>query len=256
MKSFDGLIGNAKRFISDNTPAILTGLSIAGTVSTAVLAVKATPQALRDIMDAESELGVKLTFQDKVRLTWQYYIPSAVVGTISIGAAIGAQSINHRRQAALMSVYALTETSFREYREKTREVVGEKQEEEIKKEIAKEHLTGVPMVNSEVIITGQGDHLCYDSLSGRYFRSDIEKIRKAINDLNQSVLNDICGYASQNDFYRLIGLPPVTFGEEHGWRVDHLMDVYFSSHLDENNNPTLSLEYYTTPIRGYYKING
>lgn len=252
MGFLDSLLDNIKGFTSKNAPAILTGLGIAGTVSAVVLAVKATPQAHRDILDAESERTEPLKPVEKVKLTWRYYIPTGIVTIATVGVLIGSQSVSSRRQAALMSMYAVTETSFREYREKTKELIGEKKESEVRDEIAKEHLDGVPMVNSEVIITGKGDHLCFDSMSSRYFRSDIETIRKAVNDINSKCLTDT--YASQNDFYALIGLPPAVFGEEHGWRFDHLMEVHFSSHLDETNTPALSLEYYTSPIRGYYKI--
>ena len=34
------------------------------------------------------------------------------------------------------------------------------------------------MANKEVIITSKGDTLCYDSVSGRYFKSDIGTIKK------------------------------------------------------------------------------
>lgn len=251
--SFDGLVKPLRRFVENHTSAILTGLNIAGTVGTVVLAVRATPQAIRDIQDAESEF-TEVTNLDKVKLVWRGYIPAALLGAATITAAIGAQSVSQRRQAALMSIIAVGEKSFNEFREKTREIVGEQKEIEIMDEVAKEHLASVPMVNSEVIITGAGDHLCFDTLTSRYFRSDINKIKAAVNEINAMCLTDT--YASQNDFYRLIGLPPAVFGEEQGWRFDNLMDVHFTSVLnEENGSPALALEYRTSPIRGYHKIN-
>lgn len=244
-----------RRFLSDNTPAILTGLGVAGTISTAILAVQATPKAMRDIWDAESETTEELTWQEKAKLVWKHYLPSGAVAGVTVGAIIMAQSLNYRRQAALMSVYALTETAFREYRTEMIEQHGEKADQKIRDSIAERHIKENPPVESQIIITGQGDHLCYDSMSGRYFRSNIDKVRRAVNEINSTCLSDT--YASQNDFYRLIGLDPIVFGEEHGWRFDNLMDVNFSSYLEpESGEPALSIEYGTGPIRGYYKING
>ena len=63
-------------------------------------------------------------------------------------------------------------------------------------------------------------------------------------------------YASHNDFYRLIGLPGTTYGEEVGWRTDNMMDLEYSSHLAEDGRPCLCIEYHVAPVRNYYKING
>lgn len=257
---FNKILQSTGDFVTKNAPAILTGLGVAGTIATAVLAVHATPKATRDIMDANSEFADPISNWDKVRLTWHYYIPAATVGALTVATIIGAQSINHRRQAVLMSAYALAETSYREYREKTKEVIGETKESQIKDEMAKEHVMDAPMVNSEVILTGLGEHLVYESLSGRYFRSDIETIRKAVNDINQECLHH--ENASLNEFYDKIGLPPTTMGEDFGWRSDALMDVHYSSHIAQTSSnvskagePALSIEYLTTPIKGYYHIH-
>lgn len=242
------------RFLNDNSPAILTGIGVAGTVGTTVLAVRATPRALRDIMDEESQRVEELTWQEKVRLTWVHYVPATATGLATISAIVGAQSINQRRQAALMGVYALTETAFREYREKTVEHVGERDEQKIRDQIAMDSIENNPSVGSQIIMTGNGEHLCYDKLTGRYFKSDMEKVRKAVNDINEECLNNM--YASQNDFYRLIGLPPVEMGEEQGWRYDNTMEVNFVSHIDPGSGqPALAIDYVTTPKRNYHKIN-
>lgn len=242
-----------KDFAVNNAPAILTGLGVAGTVSAVVLAVKATPQAVIDIHNHESEVGEKTTWYEKAQLTWRHYVPTASVTAMTVATIIGAQTLNHRRQAALISAYALAETSLRDYRMKTQELHGEKADQQVLDSIAEDRIKENPVKNSEIIITGSGEHLCYDDLTGRYFKSDIETIRSAVNDINSKCLSET--YASQNDFYRLIGLDPVAFGEEHGWRFDHLMDVHFSSHVSSDNTPALSLMYETSPIRGYYKIN-
>lgn len=240
--------------LNNHAPAILTGLGVAGSIGSVVLAVQATPKALKDIWNHESETGEETTWQQKIQLTWKHYVPTALALATTTGSIIGAQGLNYRRQAALMSVYALTETAYREYREKVTEQIGEKEEGKIRDEIAKDRMESNPARPTEIIMTGSGDHLCYDSLTGRYFRSDIETIRKAVNDINSKCLSET--YASQNDFYQRIGLDPVAFGEENGWRFDHLMEVHFSSHLSETTgSPALSLDYSLSPIRGYYKIN-
>ena len=106
-------------------------------------------------------------------------------------------------------------------------------------------------LNKEVIIAGNGAVLCYDSLTGRYFNSSVETLRKAQNDINaEAIMNQ---YASQNDFYRMVDLPLLALGEEAGWRPDNLLELDFSTQLTEDGRPCLVVGYSTAPIRGYWK---
>lgn len=239
------------QFVVDNSPAILTALGSVGVVSTAVAAVRATPYALRDIWDAESERIAPLTAVEKVRLTWTYFIPTAAIGATSILCIIGANHIHVKRHAAIISAYSLTETAYREYRDKVEETFGAKKSEEIRDKISEDHVKATPVQQSSIIPTGNGRTLFFDDLTGRYFYSDMESVRKAVNDLNASLFNNT--YASQNDFYRLVGLPIVAYGEEVGWRTDHMLEVSYSTMFAENSEPCSVINYDVAPIRGYYK---
>lgn len=244
---------NFRKLLSDNLPILLTSTAISGVISTAALAVKATPKATRDIWDAQSEFGRELTKLEVVRLTWQYYTPAVIMGGLTIGAIITLRGVDAKRQAAIAGLYSLTDKAFTEYKERVIQEIGESKESKIQDEIAKTHIEENPITSSEVIITGAGKHLCYDSVTGRYFESDIETIRRAVNDINLKCINEM--YAEQNDFYRLIGLPITAYGAEVGWRTDHPLDIHFSSHITEDGRPCLSLDYRLQPIHGYYKIN-
>lgn len=248
-----------RKLISDNLPGILTSMAVTGVITTTVVAVRATPAALRDIWDAEQDVTVDdlrsntRRALDRVQVAWHHYVPAAVIGGMTIAAVIGAHSISTKRQVAIAGLYSLTERAYHEYKEKVIDQIGQNKEKVIRDEIAREHIEQNPISSQEIIITGTGKHLCYDSITGRYFESDIESIRRAVNDINAKCLNDM--YAEQNDFYRLIGLPITPYGAEIGWRFDHLLEIDFSSHLAEDGRPCLSLDYRVEPIRGYYKIN-
>ena len=62
---------------------------------------------------------------------------------------------------------------MKEYQAKVVETLGEAKARKIKDEIAKDKVKNDPISNKEVIITGKGDMLCYDVLSGRYFKNNI-----------------------------------------------------------------------------------
>lgn len=54
-----------------HSPAILTGIGIAGMAAAAVMAVRATPKALRMVDDREIEDEKRLTTSEIVKTTWE-----------------------------------------------------------------------------------------------------------------------------------------------------------------------------------------
>ena len=244
------LAKSAQLTIAKHSPEILTGIGIAGMITSGILAVRATPKALLLIEAKHTELGLehdeKLPPAEAVKATWKCYIPAAVTSLMSIICLVGASSVSARRTAALATAYKLSETALAEYQEKVIEEVGEKKERVIRDKVAEECVKKDPVSNHDVIITGKGTTLCYDGTFGRYFRSDIDSIKKAINKVNRSVVTDM--YVSLNDFYDEIGLSPTKIGDDLGWNLDDgEIDVDFSSQLAEDGTPCLVIRYTVAP---------
>ena len=237
-----------------HSPEILTGLGIVGMLTTTVLAVKATPKAIKIVEEKKEEYGVdKLSAGEVIKATYKCYIPAASIALVSTGCLIGSSSINARRNAALATAYKIVETAHREYKEKVVETIGEKKEELIKDKIAKNKIDQNPASANKVIVVGKGETLCYDSLSGRYFKSDRNKIEKAINELNRTLTYDM--YVSLNDLYRNLGLEGIKLGDDLGWKLDWgLIDVHFSSQLSEDDVPCLVLIFNKEPRYDYDKF--
>ncbi len=251
----DGLLKMIKgiqRSLKKHSPAILTGIGIAGMITTTVIAVKATPKALALIEEKkQNNKAEKLTMTETVKTAWKCYIPAAVTGTVSIVCLIGAGSVNYRRNAALAAAYSLSESALKEYRGKVVEMVGDKKEQKIRDEVAKDKVERNPVRNKEVIITEKGDTLCYDTISGRYFKSDIDKIEKSVNKLNRMMITEM--YISLNDLYYELGLDGVLIGDELGWNIESdLIDISFSSQLANDGTPCLVIDYKTVPKYRYY----
>lgn len=261
-------MGNVKSFfksmqmsISKHSPEILTGIGIAGMVVTTVMAVKATPKALALIEEAGYKKGsdenpiedmeyTPLTAVETVKVAWKPYIPAAITCSLSIACILGARSMNAKRNAALATAYTLSETALREYKDKVVEALGEKKEQAIQDAVAKDRIDKKPVSSNEVIITEKGNTLCFDSISGRYFKSDIDSLKKAVNELNRQMLSD--GYISLNDFYYEIGLSNTKIGDDLGWNSDRgLIDLNFSSQLAEDGTPCLVLNFSVAPKYDY-----
>lgn len=240
------------RTIKKHSPGILTGIGIVGLLATSVMAVDATPKAMELIREKKEELGVeKLTAAETVKATWKCYIPAAVTAATSVACIVGANSVNAKRQAALATACTLSETAMREYKDKVVETIGEKKEREVMDAIAKDKIEKNPVSKSEVILTNKGDTLCFDPWSSRYFKSDAEKLRKAVNDLNYQLINEGC--VTLNDFYYDIGLEETRPGETLGWNINRGGQVQFrfSSQVAEDGTPCLVLEFINPPSYDY-----
>lgn len=234
-----------------HSPEILTGVGIAGMVTTTVMAVRATPKAL-DLMaeihekETQEQLNKKEVGKEIVTKVAPVYIPSALIGVLSITCLIGATSVNQRRTTALATAYSLSESALREYQEKVIETFGEKKEQFVRDAIAKDKIEQNPVASTEVFITQKGDTLCYDMLSGRYFKSDMDKIKKVENELNRRLLSEM--YISLNEFYYELGLRCTKQGSDLGWNVDEgLINIRFSAQIADNGEPCIVLDYDYAP---------
>lgn len=236
-----------------HSPEILIGIGITGMITTTVLAVSETPKALKLIEEKKIELDVdKLTVAETVEAAWKCYIPAAVTGVLSTACLIGASSVNLKRNAALATAYTLSETAMREYRDKVVETIGEKKEEAIRDSIAKDKIDEHPVSNTEVIITGKGETLCYDVFNDRYFKSDIDKLKRAANEVSHTML--IEGYVSLNEFYEAVGLKPVSKGYDLGWNANKsrdLVEIDPSAQLTEDGTPCIVLNFKVAPSYNY-----
>lgn len=247
---------NVRQFVNERSPEILTGIGVAGMITTTVLAVRATPKALELIEEKKSEERVdELKPIDVIRVAWKPYVPAIVMGIASTVCLIGASSVNAKRNAALATAYKLSETALTEYREKVVETIGEKRERTVRDKVAEERVKKNPVSKNEVIITNNGKTLCFDPISARYFNCSIEAIKRAENELNKEMLHDISGYVSLNDFYDQIGLDHTSVGDDLGWNTDQLIDIEFSSQLNDNGEPSVVLDYLVAPKYNFYKFS-
>lgn len=247
------IINSAKLKVSEHSPEILTSLGIAGMLSATVMAVKATPKAMRLLEEKAEESPEELTKIDIVKTCWKCYIPTVITSGVSIACLIGANSVHSKRNAVLATAYKLSENAFIEYKDKVIEKIGAKEEREIRDEIAKDRIEKNSISSNEVIITGKGTTLCYDSISGRYFESDIDKIRKAENIINKRLMSDV--YISLNEFYDLIGLPYTQIGFELGWNYNgDLVELGFSAQITEDDRVCLVIDYSIAPKYNYQTL--
>lgn len=253
-KSISTMVRSLQSATKKHSPEILTGIGIAGMITTIVMAVRATPKALILIDEKKEELETeKLSPKELLRTTWKCYIPTTAIGTVSVLCLIGASSVNVRRRAALATAYTLSESALKEYQEKVVEAIGEKKEQSVQDEIAKDKIEKNPISCREVIITEKGNTLCYDAVSGRYFKSDRDKIDKSINELNRRIRDEM--FISLNEFYYEIGLNGIGLGDQLGWNINSgYIEPDFSYQGAEDGTPCLVIGYLVEPRYDYQDL--
>ena len=196
-------------FFKKHSSTILTVIGAGGVVGTAILAVKATPKALKLLEEAKKDKGDELTPVEAVKVAWKPYIPSAICGFSTIACILGANYFNVKNQASLMSAYALLDSSYKEYRNQVNALYGDEADMNVKREIieAKSKFEDLEVLSGEMLF--------FDYHSMRFFKSSIENVMTAECAFLESLEDKT--YACLNEYYDLLGLPLVDFGFQLGW---------------------------------------
>lgn len=155
----------SKANFKHHAPTILTCLSAVGVVTTVVLAVKATPKALQVLEAAKDEKGGDLTTLEKVNVAGPLYFPAALTGVATLACIFGSDVLHRKQQQALMSAYALLDSTYRGYKRKVRELYGEEADAKVQEALEQEQLVEPNKV------------LFYDMHLGEYFESECELVR-------------------------------------------------------------------------------
>lgn len=260
---FSRLFKRTELLVEENATAILTGVGVVGTVATAVLTGRASFKAGQLIQETDdmrvrhqAEWGlddenIPMTFKEKVIMVGPQYIPAIAMGTTTIAAIIFANRIGTKRAAALAAAYGLSEKAFGDYKEKTLQHLGIKKETALTDEIAQDRVNLNP-IEGQTIIIGDGDVLCYDAITGRYFKSNMETIRQAENKVNYEIIHQ--NAASLSSFYDEIGLPPTSYSDDVGWNLDNLIQVTYSTTITADGRPCIVIDFRVAPITGYGKL--
>lgn len=155
--------------LCDNSSTILTCVGAIGVIATTAMAIKATPKAIELLKNAEEEKGEKLTKPEVVNIAGPLYIPTALTGVATIACIFGANTLNKRNQAALMSAYALLDNSYKEYMKKAEELYGDEADTQVKEEMAKENYV-------EGIVIPKEEELFFDFKTLQYFHASMDDV--------------------------------------------------------------------------------
>jgi hypothetical protein len=222
-------MNKAFSFLKKHLPTILSGMAAAGTIGTAVLSAVETPKAMERLEEAESEKGEALTKFEKVMAAGPAYLPAVGLGLSTIACIFGANVLNKRQQAALVSAYALLEQSYKEYREKVKMLFGEEADHVVMKAVEMEEDAGEEKIHWDEPRT------FYDEYGARFFEKSERDVFLAEYELNKLYAHQ--GSVTVNDFYRILGLEPIVDGDRWGWSTDVSAEFFGYEWIDFEHQP-------------------
>lgn len=260
---FIEFLGKAEDYTRKKSPTILAGLAIAGVISTAYAAFKAGCRAdeilkiyredMRDCRPGDKE-AKKAVVKETARRLVPVMAPVVISGGMTVACIAGSHSASSRRIAALSAAYSLSESTVKNLNSKMEEMLGEKKARAIKDSIMKDKLKANAEEDRKVlsgdqfILAGNGQVLCKDLYSGRFFYSNAEKIKQAIAKCSYDLISEM--YISLNDLYEAIDspqLPRIPMGEDLGWNVDDTcngqLPITLTALLTEDGKPCLCMDY-------------
>ena len=250
----------ATGLLAENATTLLTAGGVVGTVATAILTGRATFKAAEIIRDEELKLvhdegttnsivegTMGLSNKKRAMLVWPLYLPPVLTGTATIASIIMANRMSAQKAAALAAAYGLAEHNLSEYKEKVAEKLTGPKKQAIDDEIAQDRVNRT--TGHENIVVVEGEVLCFDEPTGRYFRSTMENIKTAVNTTNAEIIHH--DHANASFFYEELELPSTTWTDEVGWNTDQLLDLKYSTVLTPDGKPCIAIDFKVLPKSDY-----
>lgn len=223
-KMINHLSNKAGRWFKRSSPTILCVFAGIGVIGTAVAAAMVTKPALDALEEYEDENG-PLTTPEKVLFMAPSYIPAATIAAGTIVCIFGANALNKKQQAMIVSAYGLLDQSYKEYKAKVMEMLGKDGELEIRDAIVKDRIKKDPPIDSDSELP-----LFYDIYSKQYFNMAMEDFTEARYKLNRNL--SLRGYSSLEEFYCFLGLDSTELSEIIGWDYETLLEEWGTVWID------------------------
>lgn len=243
-------MNNFMMMVSRNKPGIIMGIGIGSMIASVISAIKYSPMAKEALEEKKEELGVEdLDPLDKIKTAGPYFIPTIVFLGTGITCVLCGNQINLQRQAAAVTACAISETTSQIYREKVRDIIGERKEKTIHEAASKESYYR-DLENKQIIIASSNSNdgfQVYDTLTKQKIRSKVETINRTINELNRRMLIDT--NITLDEYCLAMNEDPMEFGTEIGWNIDRgYIELYTPTAIvSETGEPVIVIKHKVEP---------
>ena len=235
----------AQDFVVRNSHHILTGLALLGIGASVALSVQADRKTHEWDMNAFQHLDKRM----RIKIYAKVFAPPAIAILATGACILGAHSISVKRESSLLLAYEGTRQVYDRYRASVQERLGPEEKQIAEKAASKMD----PYPRDAALVCGEGDVLFYDAYSGRYFKSTVNKIDRVVNELNYTLLREMC--VSLNEFYAGIGLDGISLGDQLGWNEQRQIEVYYGAKVSEEGKAVVIVDFVVEPTEKWFKFS-
>lgn len=234
--------GRGSVLLAKYSPQILTGVGIAGVVTSAVFASKATLHLEPIVDNMEGHLDVAKELhetgaasdmdftKEKTRIITtgvmeivKLYGPSVTLGLASIGCIVAAHGIMQKRNVALAAAYKAVESSYAKYRENVIADLGEEKDKQYRRGTSQATVKNEETGQDEVVNIVNPNGISayarfFDKLNSNWNKTP--EYNLAFLSMQQNYFNDRLGargHVFLNEVYDALDIPHTKEGSIVGW---------------------------------------
>lgn len=246
-----------------NGSFIFTVLGCAGVLGTAFIAAKNSKKHCRKLDEYYSSVtpdSEPLKLKEEIKLVWKCYIPTIAISALTIGSVVLSHRLSAKQIVGLTTALGYFTANRDRLSRKIEEFANRDVLHDIRKEIAEDEWT--PGVTVEE--TGNGDLLCFEGYSGRWFRSSFEAVKEGIAEFSCRFMAG--EYLSLNDLYECLDIEKTHFGNQWGWPAnpdyyDKEPDIeaavaenFIDKYKTMTGKPVCLIDIYTYPMEAWMEV--
>lgn len=240
------IMGRSSLTLKKYRPNILFGVGLVGSVTSTVLACRATlklPETLDDIQkDIDQARGtdedIAYAYVKSVGKLGRLYGPAISVGLVSIGALTGSHVDLNRRNASLVAAYATLQQAYDSYRDRVRAELGDDRELDVYRGVLESRVNEDGEIEKVLDPYGRSPYARFFDEYTVHWEKDPERNRYYIQcQLNYA--NDVLrarGHLFLNEVYDMLGIDRSRAGAVVGWIINGDGDNYVDFGLYNNKN--------------------
>lgn len=156
------IIKTVRHLISRNASDLLLAGGVSCIIGGGAWAIRQTPKATKILEDNKEKDNLT-----KIKAVAPLFVPAVGLTVLGITQIVCSRNITKNKIAAITTAYTVSETAYKTYREKVKDIVTPEQHDDIQREVVKETVSKHPSVNKETINIDGNKVLIYDNSADR-----------------------------------------------------------------------------------------
>ena len=247
-----------------HSSALYTAVGVTSGFGSVISGIAVTPENVRKLDNEKAErerLGYpQMTLWEIVKMVGPSYIPCILLFGTSAACFILNTLKAERKIATLAGLYSMSEKSFEEYRNKVRDMFGERKEAKVRDEVASDKAKLAAGNTVAYIYTGDGNYPCLDAWSNTKFRSSQLAIERARVEVLDRLRNEM--YISLAEVYDEMNLPlrrdqnnrVLIDYSDIGWKDSDDLQFIYTYTCDNTGEPMMVITFSPSPHTDFNKV--